>query len=484
MRMVAWLWIAVAGVASAGQAGSAPPSTPPAPSGGATTLPAGGSPASPTGSTPNSPPAPVGSGAAQGGAAQGSAQGAQTAPLTLQNAIERARAYNQQFLAATTAVGLAKEDRVQARAALLPSVNALNQYIYTQGNGTPSGVFIANDGVHVYNEQAVVHAELFSMAHQADYRRTRAAEAVARAKADIAQRGLIATVVQNYYTVISSQRHLKNAQASLDEALRFLDISQKQENGGEVAHADVIKAQLQVEQRKRDLMDAQVNAEKARMGLGVMLFPNLDQTYSVADEMSAEAALPSLEEIRAAAMARNPDVRAAQAMVDETGFAVKVARGAYYPSLVLDYFYGINANVLNTHGPGDRKNLGYEAQGTVTVPVWNWGATRSKVRQAQLQQEQARTELMLARRALQSGISSAYLEAQAARGQLDSLRTSQQLSAESLRLTILRYQAGEATALEVSDAQSTLAQARNAYDDGLARFTVSLVNIQTMTGKI
>ena len=449
MRMVLWLWIALTCCAEAAQVGG------------------GSQPA------PGSPPA-----------AQAAASANAAAPLTLQDAIEKARAYNQQFLAAGIAVASAHEDRVQAKAALLPSLNALNQYIYTEGNGTPSGVFVANDGVHVYNEQAVVHGELFSLTHQADYRRARAAEAVARAKLDVARRGLVATVVQNYFAVVTGQRHLKNAQASLDDALRFLDISQKQERGGEVAHADVVKAQLQVEQRRRDLMDAQVNAEKARMALGVMLFPDIDQAYSVADQMSAEAALPSIEEIRAAAMARNPDIRAAQATLEESGFAVKVARGAYYPSLVFDYFYGIDANVLAARGPGDRHNLGYSAQGTVTMPVWNWGATRSKVRQAQLQQQQAQTELMLARRSLQAGINSAYLEAQAARGELDSLRNSQQLSAESLRLTILRYQAGEATALEVSDAQSTLAQARNAYDDGLARYTVALAGIQTLTGKI
>ena len=445
--MELWLWIVLIGGAQAAQVGGSPQ-------------------------------------AAQTSSGAQAAQSTEIGPLTLQDALDRARAYNQQFLAAGLAVASAHEDRVQAKAALLPSLSALNQYIYTEGNGTPSGVFVANDGVHIYNEQAVVHGELFSLTHQADYRRARAAEAVARAKLDVARRGLVATVVQNYYGVVTGQRHLKNAQASLDDALRFLDISQKQEAGGEVAHADVVKAQLQVEQRKRDLMDAQVNAEKARMALGVMLFANIDQTYSVADQMSAEATLPSIEEIRAAAIARNPDIRAAQASVEETGFAVKVARGAYYPSLVFDYFYGIDANVLAARGPDGRQNLGYAAQGTVTVPVWNWGATRSKVRQAQLQQQQARTELMLARRWLQAGISSAYLEAQAARGQLDSLRSSQQLSAESLRLTILRYQAGEATALEVSDAQSTLAQARNAYDDGLARYTVALAGIQTLTGKI
>ena len=69
-----------------------------------------------------------------------------------------------------------------------------------------------------------------------------------------------------------------------------------------------------------------------------------------------------------------------------------------------------------------------------------------------------------------------------ARQQLDSLRTSLDLATESLRLTTLRYQAGEATVLEVVDAQTTLIQARNAYDDGLVRYRVALATLQTVTG--
>ena len=87
--------------------------------------------------------------------------------------------------------------------------------------------------------------------------------------------------------------------------------------------------------------------------------------------------------------------------------------------------------------------------------MWNWGATRSKVKQAELKQQQAQLDLTLAQRTLQGNLASAYSEAQAAQAQLDSLRSSVDLSAESLRLTLLRYQAGEATALEVVDAQTT-----------------------------
>ena len=65
---------------------------------------------------------------------------------------------------------------------------------------------------------------------------------------------------------------------------------------------------------------------------------------------------------------------------------------------------------------------------------------------------------------------------------MDLLRQSADLATENLRLNTLRYQAGEATILELVDAQNTLNQARNAYDDGLARYRVALANLQTLTG--
>jgi len=68
--------------------------------------------------------------------------------LTLQDALARARSNSVQFQAALTDQGIAHEDKVQARAGLLPSVNFNNEFIYTEPNGTPSGVFIANNTVH------------------------------------------------------------------------------------------------------------------------------------------------------------------------------------------------------------------------------------------------------------------------------------------------------------------------------------------------
>ena len=147
-----------------------------------------------------------------------------------------------------------------------------------------------------------------------------------------------------------------------------------------------------------------------------------------------------------------------------------------------DYFYGLQANQLAHYDREHRDNLGSAVQVGVNIPLWTWGATQSKVRQAQLRQQQANLELSLAQRQLLANLNSFYREAQLAQSQLDSLRSSLALAVESLRLTNLRYQSGEATALEVVDAQSTLAAARNAVDDGLVRYRVAIASLQTLTG--
>jgi outer membrane protein TolC len=406
--------------------------------------------------------------------------------LTLQTALDQARLNSQQFRSAVAAAQSASEDRVQARAAFLPTVSALMQYIYTQPNGTPSGVFVPNDGPYVYYTYGTVHGDLFSPAKWAEFRSSVAAEAASRAKADVAARGLVVTVVQNYYTLVAAVRKAASAKQSLTEAQQFLDITQRQERGGEAAHSDVVKAQIQVTQRQRDAQDADLVTLKSRLALSVLVFPDFRDNFTVVDDLQQPMSLPPLETVTTTAAQNNPDVKAAQATVQQQTSDIQVARSGFLPSVSFDYFYGIEANQFAIYSPDPERHrlLGSSAQVQMTVPLWNWGATSAKLRQAELKSQQAKADLTLAERQLKANVSAYYAEAQTAQSQVDSLKSSLDLATESLRLTVLRYQSGEATVLEVVDAQTTLIQSRNAYDDGLVRYRVAIASLQTLTGTI
>jgi len=403
--------------------------------------------------------------------------------LTLQDALARARKINPEYHAALTELGIAKEDRVQSRAALLPNVTYNTAFLYTEGNHTPTGRFIAANGVHEYQSQGNAH-QVISLENLADYRRTRAAEAVARARAEIATRGLVVTVVRAYYGFIVAQRKYASVQRAAAEAQHFLDISQKLEHGGEVAHSDVVKAQIQAQTQQRELQEAELEMNRNRLELAVLIFPGFNENFAIVDDLQTPEPIPTFAEAQSAAGRKNPELRAAMAALNQARQEVAVAWNGFLPSLSFDYFYGIDANQFAIRAPNGDRNLGYAATASFQLPVWNWGANRSKVKQANLRRQQANIELTATQRELLSNLRIFYNEAQTARAELDSLNQSAELAAESLRLTTLRYQAGEATALEVVDAQNTLTQSRNALNDGQARFRVALANLQTLTGTL
>ncbi len=407
--------------------------------------------------------------------------------LTLQDALSRAHANEPQYRAALTQYGVARQQTVQARAGLLPNVNYDAAFLYTQGNGTPTGRFVGANGVHEYVSQGNVHQAL-SLQGLADYRLARAQEALAKANSEIAARGLVVTVTQAYYAVVISQRKYATAQRASAEANHFMDISQKLEHGGEVAHSDSIKAQIQAQQQQRALQDAQLEMERSRLNLAVIVFPNFTENFVTVDDLDSVDPLPSFDEAEAHAGKENPQLRAALASMRASNQQVAVAWNGFLPSLSLDYFYGIDANRFAANGfdPATGtsfRNLGYAATASLQLPVWNWGAGRAKLKSAHLEQQQAGVELSFAQRKMAADLKSFYGEAQTARSELDSLRQSADLAAESLRLTTLRYQAGEATALEVVDAQNTLTLTQNAFADGQLRFRVAMATLQTLTGQ-
>jgi outer membrane protein TolC len=407
--------------------------------------------------------------------------------ITLQDAVARARANEPQYRAALTQYGVARENTVQTRAAMLPNVNYTTSYIYTQGNGAGGPRFIANNAVHEYLSQGNAH-EALSLQNVADYRRARAEEALAKAKSEIATRGLVVTVVQAYYGSVIAQRKYSTTQRAAAEAQHFFDITQKLERGGEVAHSDTIKAQLQLQQQQRTLQDAELEMERSRLELAVIIFPNFNENFTNVDDLENILPLPSFQEVEAQAGNNNPQLRAAIAALRSAKQEVAVAWSSFLPALTMDYFYGIDATRFAVNGfdplnPRRRvQNLGYAATATLEIPIWNWGSSRSKVKSAGLQRNQARIELSFAQRKMVADLKTLYTESQVARAALESLRQSADLAAESLRLTTLRYQAGDATVLEVVDAQNTLTSSQNALGDGQLRFRTAVANLQTLTG--
>ena len=415
-------------------------------------------------------------------------------PITLDEAIRRAQAVETTYGAAVADAGVAQAQRGIVRSTLLPGVVYHNQYLYTQGqtvldqtgsNGQSTSPvrFIANNAVHEYTSQGIV-TETIGGTGVADYRRSVAEAAAARARLEVSRRGLVATVVEEYYNVLAADAKVAVADRALAEASRFGAITRQREAGGEVAHADVVRADLQEQQRRRELNDAALAADRARVDLGVLLFPDPTTQYSLAAALDHMPSLPAKAEIDAAAKSNNPDVRAAFEALRAADYEVASARFGYTPDLSLGYSYGIDAPEFAVHGPDGFRNLGYSAWATLDIPVWDWLATHNRVKQSTIRRTQVRAELTVTQRRLIASLDELYKEASVAQTQMTLLDQSVQTATESLRLTNLRYAAGEGAVLEVVDAQNSLVGAESSRAEGAVRYYVALANLQTLTGNM
>ena len=416
-------------------------------------------------------------------------QPTQPTAVTLQQAIARARENEPSFAAAVANQRVAALDHSITRAALLPNVSYHNQVLYTQPNGSHNGGgpvgsqaaprFIANNAVREYASQGVVN-ETLGLAQVTAVSRAAAADAVATAELEIARRGLVSAVTSLFYQTLSADRKVDVARRAAGEASSFTNLTQQREGAREAAHADVVKAQLQQQQRDRDLTEALLDAQKAHLDLAVVLFPDPRTAYTLASDPVGN--LPARTDVDEHAMKLNPELHQAMATLRVSNLDVTAARAAYLPDLNLNFTYGIDAEQFAVNGGGGVKNLGYAASATLDIPVWDWLSTQHKVRQSEITRDVARTALSATQRRLVAELDESYSEAATARDQLQSLEQSVQTAGDSLRLTHLRYTAGEATVLEVVDAQNSLAAAEVAREDGDVRYRLALTNLQLLTG--
>lgn len=279
----------------------------------------------------------------------------------------------------------------------------------------------------------------------------------AQAQYDSARLALTAQVASAYFDLLRRRALLAVAQETLASDLRALGDAQKRKAAGDVAQLDVLQAQVPAASAQAALDGAENDLAVARQTFNSVLGRPLDADTAIAD-VAAAAPLPSytLDEARAFAVQRSPDVRAADATVRADEAAVAGARLYREPALSLQAI-DIRSKDVTAFSREDT------VQAAITVPLSDGGLGREQVREAQAALAGARAQGEATRRTVLAGVSAAYLTAGSRRRQLAAALVTQQIAQETYDKMRLGYQNGLFPLLNVLNAQAALTQARIAY---------------------
>jgi outer membrane protein TolC len=408
--------------------------------------------------------------------------------LTLDEALRLSSALSSSFQQAGLNEKIAAEDVRQAQAAFLPRVTAPLSYLYTSpALGLPPGTprapsFLANNAIGEYQAYLNVSGDIDIAGRlRATLAKNRALLAAAHAGTEVAQRALAAAVIDAYYGLALAIAQRGAAEQNLVAAEEFERITSLLFSGGEVASVDLTRAQLQTIGRRDELERARANEEVAAGSLRVLVGYEFSAPISTTDLAMAAPVDSEFQQFKVDDISRRPEFAQFDAQLNAAKHEIKIARADRLPQLSYSMLGGFDTDSLRP--PRLREHTGVSAAFSLAIPIFDWGASRSRERQAQLRAQIAENERTIARR----GFTQQFYAAQA---QVSSAVTRIRLAGagitqaqSNLSASIARYRAGEAQIIEVTDALTTLAAQRFALYQAIFDYQTALARLRQATGQ-
>lgn len=403
------------------------------------------------------------------------------AALTLDQASSLALQQASNFRQALLDEQAASLDLMQSKASLLPKLRSsstatLNKPLHS---GTPDPSFIAQNATHEYQELVGVVGSL-DFGLRAAIARNRALLDAAHAGTEIARRALLRGVHESYFALALANVKRRSAAEALQAAEEFARVTALQNRAGEVPEVDAIRARLVVAQRREDDEQARLQQLAAAAAFRVLVGYGEAQPFSVS-ELTAEPSAEEIQHFTADLVRRRPEFAQLEAQRRAARAEVGVARAERLPSLSYEVDEGFDSPSL--HREDIRQHSGYLATANLNLPIFDWGVSRSRQRQAELRAQAADNQAALVERDLQQQYLTAREEALSAAARAGHARGALKDAERNVEISVARYRAGEAPILEVTDALTTLAQQRAASQQALYDFEIARSHLREAVGE-
>lgn len=391
-----------------------------------------------------------------------------TKPTTLAEAVDLALRQASNFRSAQITEQIAAQDVNQAKAAFLPRIAANPAVIYTSpslANPSPGTArppsFLGANAITEY--QGVVNAagEIdISGKRAATLKRNKLLVEAARAGSEVAKRDLIQAVTDAYFGMALATLLRRGAEMNLQSAQEFENNINLQLDAGEVPPVDLVRSRLQTSARRDELEQAKANESVNADLLRVLIGMSFTQPLATEDLLVQTPAAGEIDNYTQTMIASRPEFTLFDAQRLAAEQDVKIAKAERRPQI----FYSVNSGFISDSLLPGRLKAGFGIQPTVSVsiPLFDWGASRARETQAKLRLQQADNSKQLAERQFAQSFFTARTQALSAALRIKQIGDSIRDAEANVAASIARYRAGEAAIVEVTDANNTLVLQRQA----------------------
>lgn len=422
------------------------------------------------------------------------AEGREPAPpelrLSLHDAIQAAIDNNVNVRLLRERIAAAQAQADTSLGAMLPNVaghmSATNQTVNLAAFGLPAdrlgGLGLTRsvtEPFDVYNARASLVQNIFSLSLIQRWRAAKTGVDVAGLEAEVAKRDVMATVGLLYMEASRAEAAVKARQADLELSLQLLKLAQDRRRAGVATGLDVTREEVQLENTRQRLLVAQNDHESAKLNLIRALGIDFNVHVTLTDELTlAKVETQTPEAALSVARENRAELKVQTTRQKLASLSLSSVTSERIPSLSLNGDYG-------WIGVKPDEALATRSVGLMlSVPIFDGGQregrmseNRSRVRQESIRMKDVSDQVTLeVRNALLTLDSSTQQVAVAEKGT--------ELALKELTFARDRFTAGLATNIEVTNAQTSIARARDNLIEALFRFNASRINLARAKGEI
>jgi outer membrane protein len=393
-------------------------------------------------------------------------------PLTLDEAVALAFQRNPDLRAAAERIGEAQARVGEATSAFFPQISSRLAYTRTDNPAQAFAMILAqrrfsfsddfnNPGPTQDVRPEIVGALPLFRGGQDYERRTAAVLGVEAAQLERAaiRNALADAVIAAYYSLLAGPEQVEVTRVSIDAVDSALKQARARFESGAALKSDVLSLEVRLAAAREAHVRATNAVELARAGLRILLGLPADAPLEVAPVATKTGVgVPeSFDEALQQAIARRPEIQAAQRMVTMREHEVKMEKAAYLPRLDAVASYGQDNTNLELSRHQDNWAVGVTAE----LDLFSGFRTTERVRAAERRLAEAREAERKARLEIGRDVKTAVLGLHEAREREQVTAAAVTSGEEALRLVQEQYRVGAVTITRYLEAEVARTDARS-----------------------
>lgn len=288
-------------------------------------------------------------------------------------------------------------------------------------------------------------------------------------------------VTTQFYDVYQKQKDLNTAKDEYNNQKQNYEIIKNKVDADLVAREELYQAEVNLATSESAVYTAEISYENTKDNFKLLLGMSLDEDVMVLPNTDIVTVSVNPNEAVKYALDQRMELRQKQITLEEDVFNIIRAKaenefkGSISARVGMDALGGKVNNMYDN--PTDNEQVGI----TLTIPIFDWGAKKARVKSSQLAMESNQIDFDEEKKNITLGVRQICRNLPTLIRQIEIKKKSIENAEHTYEINLEKYRNGNLTGMELQQYQTQLTSAKQAYTNAIISYKLELLNLKIQT---